>query len=127
MPKNLQVFSALLEWVKLGRITDQDKDLEILLLRKQPAILGLDNRSLAEITKPDCTSACCDASWSQNDETVYFTNDIMVMTTAGFWCINVNTGTSVTLIRDENDDAFSRVAHLRQLDDGQLYFLHEHG
>jgi putative transposase len=35
----MQVFSTLLEWVRLGRKTEQDKDLEILLLRRQLAIL----------------------------------------------------------------------------------------
>lgn len=35
----MQVFSTLLEWLSLGRKTDQDKDLEILLLRRQLAIL----------------------------------------------------------------------------------------
>lgn len=35
----MQVFSALLEWLSLARKTDQEKDLEILLLRRQLAIL----------------------------------------------------------------------------------------
>ena len=35
----MHLFSTLLEWVSLGRKTDQEKDLEILLLRKQLAIL----------------------------------------------------------------------------------------
>jgi putative transposase len=35
----MQVFSTLLEWLSLGRKADQAKDLEILLLRRQLAIL----------------------------------------------------------------------------------------
>lgn len=35
----MQVFSTLLEWVRVGRRTEQEKDLEILLLRKQLAIM----------------------------------------------------------------------------------------
>lgn len=35
----MQVFSTLLEWVRVGRKTEQEKDLEILLLRKQLAIM----------------------------------------------------------------------------------------
>jgi len=36
----MQVLSTLLEWLSLGRETDhQEKDLEILLLRRQLAIL----------------------------------------------------------------------------------------
>jgi hypothetical protein len=35
----MQVFSTLLEWVRLGRQSDQEKDLEILLLRRQLAIV----------------------------------------------------------------------------------------
>lgn len=35
----MQVFSTLLEWTRLGRQTDQAKDLEILLLRHQLGIL----------------------------------------------------------------------------------------
>jgi putative transposase len=35
----MQVFSILLDWLSLVRRTEQDKDLEILLLRRQLAIL----------------------------------------------------------------------------------------
>jgi hypothetical protein len=35
----MQVFSILLEWLSLGRQTAQEKDLEILLLRRQLAIV----------------------------------------------------------------------------------------
>jgi hypothetical protein len=35
----MQMFSILLEWLSLGRQTDEAKDLEILLLRRQLAIL----------------------------------------------------------------------------------------
>ena len=35
----MQVFSTLLEWLSLGRETEQDKDLVILLVRRQLAIL----------------------------------------------------------------------------------------
>jgi len=35
----MQVFSTILEWLSMGRKTDQAKDLEILLLRRQLAIL----------------------------------------------------------------------------------------
>ena len=35
----MQVVSTLLEWVNLGRRTDEEKDLEILVLRRQLAIL----------------------------------------------------------------------------------------
>lgn len=35
----IQVFSILLEWLSLGRKTEQEKDLEILLLRRQLVIL----------------------------------------------------------------------------------------
>lgn len=35
----MKIFSALLEWVRLGRKSEQEKDLEILLLRHQLAIL----------------------------------------------------------------------------------------
>lgn len=41
----MQVFSILLDWLSLGRKTEQEKGLEILLLRRQLAILErkLDN------------------------------------------------------------------------------------
>ena len=35
----MQVFSTLLEWLILGKKIDREKDLEILLLRRQLAIL----------------------------------------------------------------------------------------
>ena len=35
----MQVFSILLEWLSLGKRTEQEKDLEILRLRRQLAIL----------------------------------------------------------------------------------------
>jgi hypothetical protein len=35
----MQIVSTLLEWVRLGQQTDEEKDLEILLLRQQLAIL----------------------------------------------------------------------------------------
>jgi len=35
----MQVFSTLLEWVRVGRKTEQEKDLEILLLRRHLAIM----------------------------------------------------------------------------------------
>ena len=35
----IQVFSILLEWLSLGRKTEQEKDFEILLLRRQLTIL----------------------------------------------------------------------------------------
>jgi hypothetical protein len=34
-----QVFSTLLELIQIGRLSDQEKDLEILVLRKQLAML----------------------------------------------------------------------------------------
>jgi hypothetical protein len=35
----VQVFSALIELVRIGRLSDQEKDLELLLLRKQLAVI----------------------------------------------------------------------------------------
>lgn len=34
----MQIFSTLLDWVRLGKQSSQEKDLEILLLRHQLAI-----------------------------------------------------------------------------------------
>jgi putative transposase len=39
----MHLFSTLLDWVKIGRLTEQEKDLEILLLRQQ---LGIAERKL---------------------------------------------------------------------------------
>jgi hypothetical protein len=35
----MQLFSTLLEWVRMGRLSEQEKDLEILVLRKQLMIV----------------------------------------------------------------------------------------
>jgi hypothetical protein len=35
----MQVFSTLLEWIRIGRLPEQEKDSEILVLRKQLAIV----------------------------------------------------------------------------------------
>jgi putative transposase len=35
----MQVLSTLIEWMRIGRLSDQEKDLEILVLRKQLAIV----------------------------------------------------------------------------------------
>jgi transposase InsO family protein len=35
----MQLFSTLLEWVRIGRLSEQEKDLEILILRKQLMIV----------------------------------------------------------------------------------------
>lgn len=34
-----QIVSTLLEWIRIGRLSDQEKDLEILILRHQLDIL----------------------------------------------------------------------------------------
>ena len=39
----MHLFSTLLDWVKIGRLTEQEKDLEILVLRQQ---LGIAERKL---------------------------------------------------------------------------------
>ena len=35
----MHLFSTLLEWVRIGRLSEREKDLEILVLRQQLAIL----------------------------------------------------------------------------------------
>jgi hypothetical protein len=35
----MQLFSTLLEWVRIGRLSEQEKDLEILVLRRQLMIV----------------------------------------------------------------------------------------
>ena len=35
----MQVLSTLIEWIRIGRLSEQEKDLEILVLRKQLAIV----------------------------------------------------------------------------------------
>jgi hypothetical protein len=39
----MHLFSTLLDWVRIGQLTEQEKDLEILLLRQQ---LGIAQRKL---------------------------------------------------------------------------------
>ena len=39
----MHLFSILLDWVRIGQLTEQEKDLEILLLRQQ---LGIAQRKL---------------------------------------------------------------------------------
>jgi hypothetical protein len=39
-PFVMRTFSILLDWLSPGRNTEQGRSLEILLLRRQPAILG---------------------------------------------------------------------------------------
>jgi hypothetical protein len=45
------LFSTLLEWLSIGRLPEQEKDLEILLLRQQLVILErkLDNAEVAPL------------------------------------------------------------------------------
>src|SRR5512145_629554 len=45
----MEIFSTLLEWMRLGRRTAAEKDLEILLLRRQLAIV---ERTLAKPVRP---------------------------------------------------------------------------
>jgi hypothetical protein len=35
----MQVLSTLIEWIRIGRLPEQEKDLEILVLRKQLAMV----------------------------------------------------------------------------------------
>ena len=42
----MEVFSVLVEWVRIGRLSEREKDLEILLLRKQLAIMERKLKSL---------------------------------------------------------------------------------
>jgi putative transposase len=49
----MQIFSMLLEWVKLGRRSDQEKDLEILLLRHQLAILERKQTKVVRASRVD--------------------------------------------------------------------------
>ena len=41
----MHLFSTLLDWVRIGQLTEQEKDLEILLLRQQ---LGIAQRKLSK-------------------------------------------------------------------------------
>lgn len=45
-----QIFSTLLTMLRLGRTSDRDKDLEILILRQQPGIL---QRQIDKPIKPN--------------------------------------------------------------------------
>jgi hypothetical protein len=49
----MQIFSVVLEWVKLGRRSEQEKDLEILLLRHQLAILERKQRTVVRVARTD--------------------------------------------------------------------------
>jgi len=49
----MQLFSTLLQALWLGRTTDQTKDLEILLLRRQVAILGRQGTKPQHLSRVD--------------------------------------------------------------------------
>jgi hypothetical protein len=48
-----QIFSTLLERVRLGRKTEQEKDLEILLLRNQLAIMERKRDKLLRVSRAE--------------------------------------------------------------------------
>jgi putative transposase len=49
----MQIFSVLLEWVRLGRRSESEKDLEILLLRHQLAILERKQTKVVRASRAD--------------------------------------------------------------------------
>ena len=44
----MQLFSTVFEWVRIGRLSEREKDLEILILRKQ--LMIVEHR----LAKPQC-------------------------------------------------------------------------
>ena len=49
----MQVFSTLLEWLWMGRKSDQEKDLEILLLRRQLEIVNRGRGKSVRLSRAD--------------------------------------------------------------------------
>jgi hypothetical protein len=47
----MQLFSTLLEWVRIGRLSEREKDLEILILRKQLMIVEQQRDKLVRLSR----------------------------------------------------------------------------
>jgi hypothetical protein len=49
----MQVLSTLIEWIRIGRLSEQEKDLEILVLRKQLAIVEQQLDKLVRLSRAE--------------------------------------------------------------------------
>jgi Tol biopolymer transport system component len=71
--------------------------------------------------------ACCEATWSLDSSSVYFSSPAQGIVPAGLWLVNAATGDALTLIRgwqEGGDSSVKLVGMAEILSDGKLYYFY---